>query len=111
MGNWIRLRRALLTLAIFSLLIGISSAPSQIAAQEGLAELLTLNINAGFDGRFRLNQWMPVHVEINNQGDAITGRIVVRPETSGNALLNTFSAPVELPRNSSDALSLYHGAQ
>jgi hypothetical protein len=77
------------------------------AAAQGLEELLSISVNAGYDTRFRPEQWTPLHIEINNQGDAVQGRLVVRPETSGNALANTFSTPVDIAPNTTQSIFLY----
>lgn len=74
-------------------------------------DLVTLNAQPAFDGLFRANQWMPLRVEIENNGGAIQGAIVLRPETSGSALPNTFSVPVDLPANTTQSLFLYASAR
>lgn len=98
-------RLTLLTVSVILLLSFNVSSPAR--AQENISELLSLNVDPAFDGRFRANQWMPLRISIQNQGDAINGRVVVRPETSGGGLPNTYSTPVEIPSNSSQALFLY----
>jgi hypothetical protein len=68
---------------------------------------IKLTVNAGFDGSFRENQWVPVYIRISNDGDDVTGRLVVRPETSNNAVNNTFSVPIELQKGARKAVFLY----
>lgn len=85
--------------------------PTPTHAQAGLSELLTLSVRAGYDGAFRGNMWLPVRVEVANDGDDLDGVIVVRPETSGSAITNTFTAPVSLPNGSRQALFLYISAR
>lgn len=79
----------------------------QSTQAQGLSALVTLAVSPGFDGYFRAHQWMPLRVTVQNNGDAVTGRLVVRPETSGNALTNTFSTPVDLPSGSNQVIWLY----
>lgn len=76
-------------------------------ADAQVEELLSISVRAGFDGRFRENQWTPLLVRLENRGNPISGSLVVRPETSGSGLPNTFSTPVDLPTNSSQSLFLY----
>lgn len=86
-------------LSVAVLLMGFAP-PAQVP-------VITLAARAGFDGRFRDSEWMPVIVEVRNDGDAMTGQLVVRPETSGAGVTNRFSAPVELPNGASQTITLY----
>lgn len=93
-------------LAILACLLPVLITGQSTQAQ-GLSALVTLTVRPGFDGYFRAHQWMPLRITVQNNGDAITGRLVVRPETSGNALTNTFSTPVDLPSGSNQVIWLY----
>lgn len=88
---------------ILLLAILILSPSPALKAQQDLVEM---NVRAGFDGRFRHNLWMPIQVNITNNGDPIEGRLVVRPERS-NALTNVFSTPVSLATGASQVIFLY----
>ncbi|RMF80131.1 MAG: hypothetical protein D6737_09120 [Chloroflexi bacterium] len=79
-------------------------APPQ---QQGLTSLLEISAEAGYDGLFRENAWLPVLIEVSNQGDDITGRLVIRPETSGNAVNNTYSIPIDMPNGARKSAFLY----
>ena len=96
---------------ILMMLLAMTLAPTPSLAQNTIQEIVELDVSAGFDGYYRPNQWLPLRVTIANNGDAITGHLVVRPETSGNALLNTFSTPLDLPAGSNQALFLYISAR
>ena len=96
---------------ILMMLMAITLAPTPSLAQNTIQEIVELDVSAGFDGYYRPNQWLPLRVTIENNGDAITGNLVVRPETSGNALLNTFSTPLDLPAGSNQVLFLYISAR
>lgn len=74
--------------------------PAQVAVIEMTAQ-------AGFDGRFRDSAWLPVTVQVRNEGDSVSGRLVVRPETSGAGITNTFSAPVDLPTGAAQSITFY----
>lgn len=71
------------------------------------APIITMSVEAGFDGRFRDNEWMPVIVALRNDGDGVSGRLVVRPETSGTGIINTYSAPVALPSGANQTVMFY----
>ncbi len=68
---------------------------------------ITLNVQAGFNGYFRDSQWTPVIIQAANSGDDASGRLVVRPETSGAGLLNTYSTPITLARGAQQTAFLY----
>lgn len=71
------------------------------------AQSVSLGVQAGYDGLFRENQWLPLYIQASNDGPAIDGRLVVRPETSGNAVINTYSLPISLPEGSRKTAFLY----
>jgi hypothetical protein len=72
-----------------------------------LPSLITLAVDAGFDGNFRENQWLPVYVQAANDGADVEGSLVVRPATSDNGVTNTYSVPISLPQGSRKAVFLY----
>jgi hypothetical protein len=84
-----RRRHNLLLLPVI-LLLTVFAAPAQ-------AQGITLEVEAGFDSFFRENQWFPIRVQASNAGADRSGRLVLRPETSGKAFSNTFSTALELP--------------
>jgi hypothetical protein len=96
-------RAAVWALAALLLALGGSAA----AQTGGLQALLELRVDAGYDGHFRELTWMPVRVSVINNGPEVSGRLVVRPETSGEGISNTFSAPVLLPQGAQQTLFLY----
>lgn len=90
------------SLLLVSLLLLTGFAPP---AQQDTA--LTLSVSAGYDGLFRENLWFPLLVQVSNDGEDVSGRLVVRPERSGSAFTNTFSTPVEMPSGSRKNVFLY----
>ena len=92
----------LLILFLIIFLVAGFAPPAQIAPVP-----ITLSVEAGFDGSFREDQWMPVYIRVSNDGDDVEGRLVVRPETSNNAVDNTYSLPIILPQGSRKAVFLY----
>lgn len=93
------------------LLIGLAALlalAGGTAAQSGEVQaLIELRVDAGYDGHFRELEWMPVRVRLVNNGPDVTGRLVVRPETSGDAITNTFSTPVVLSQGAQQTAWLY----
>ena len=85
------------------LLLLVGFAPPQ----QETAPAINLVVSAGFDGLFRANEWFPLLVRVSNDGDDVTGRVVVRPERAGGAFTNTFSAPVDMPAGSRKIVFLY----
>jgi hypothetical protein len=85
----------------------ISSTVQAAPPEQTLPGTITLSVEAGFDGRFREYNWMPVIIRASNEGDDVTGRLVVRPETSTDAVTNTFSTPINLPSGGQQTVFLY----
>ncbi len=94
-------------LVLVCVLVVLSFLVFSVPTAGQLTDLISISADAGFDGRFRPDQWMPVKINVENQGSDLTGHIVLRPETSGSGLPNTFSTPVDLPRGSSQSFFLY----
>ncbi len=80
------------------LFLALTFAPLQ--AQERFQDVIEMSVEVGFDSFFRPNQWTPVRVELKNNGESVSGRLVIRPETSGTVVGNAFSAPIDLPSGS-----------
>lgn len=93
---------------LLGLLTGLTllAAGARAPAQD-VTPLLTLAVSAGYEGLFRENAWLPLRVQAGNDGDDFSGRLVVRPETSGSAFTNTFSVPLDLPSGSRKTVFLY----
>jgi hypothetical protein len=68
---------------------------------------LTLTIDPGFEGNFRADQWTPILARVENTGPDLEGRLVIRPETSVNAVSNTYSLPLSMPQGSRKSAFLY----
>lgn len=64
-----------------------------------------LEIAVGFAGYFEPDRWLPVRAQLENDGEDVTGRLVVRPETSGAGIPNTFSTPVTLAAGGRQAVT------
>ncbi len=82
---------------IVILIIMLVFAWSPAGAQGNFVDVIEMSVEVGFDSFFRPGDWTPVVVRLKNNGESLTGRVVIRPETSGTVVGNAFSAPVELP--------------
>ncbi|HTP10795.1 MAG TPA: hypothetical protein VMP08_21225 [Anaerolineae bacterium] len=90
--------RCVVTLLVIALLL----TPALAAAREPNA--VTLSAEAGFDGYYRVGKWLPVYVQLQNDGPAINGRVEVVLPDSGSV---TYQYPVELPTQSRKEITLY----
>lgn len=86
------------------LLLAALSFTNLVQAQDNP---ITLTVDAGFAGYFRDSEWMPVIIHATNEGDDVSGRLVVRPETSGSGITNTYSTLVTLPSGAQQTAFLY----
>ncbi len=97
MSSRFMLKRSASLTVILVLLTGtlLAFAPARTAAAQ--SEGLRLQVFPGFDGYFREYDWLPVQVQVTNDGEDVSGRLVIRPETSGDGIPNAYSVPVTLP--------------
>jgi len=86
------------------LVLCLSFYPTRSIHAQTDTSAITLTARAGFDGAFRDSQWLPIRVRAENNGAAVSGRLVVRPETSGGGVLGTFSAPITLPEGAQQVI-------
>ncbi len=93
-----------------TLLIIVFLASGFVQAQSSSTSV-SLSVEAGFDGTFRENDWIPVYINVTNDGDGIDGRLVVRPETSSGAVRDTYSIPISLPNGAQKSVFLYITAE
>lgn len=88
-----RLLRYVLIVSI--LLIGLA-IPLQ-AQDDRLTEIIDLSVSVGYESFFRPGEWFPVRIEVSNNGESLTGRLVIRPGTSGTVVGNAYSTAIDLP--------------
>ena len=81
-------------IAILLLLTGL---PPPVSAQGDFRDVIEMSVEVGFDSYFRPEQWTPIRIKLKNNGESVSGRLVVRPETSGTVVGNPFSTPIDLP--------------
>jgi hypothetical protein len=70
---------------------------------------VTLDARAGYDGYFKPNNWIPIHVVIANEGADIDGHIQVVSEDNWQKI--TYTQPAVLPTHSRKQFTLYVYAQ
>ena len=95
MGRVMVFRRSIARGMLAAALLLCLIAP--LAAQSSLQDVIEISAEVGFDSFFRVGQWTPVRVQLRNNGDSLSGRLVIRPETSGTVVGNAFSTALELP--------------
>lgn len=88
----------LVLLALASLLI-----PAAVGLAQGGQEM---KVEAGFDGLFKAETWLPVRVTVSNEGAALDARVQCRLR-QGSPSSDVFSVPVSLPSHSRKELTLY----
>lgn len=88
-------------IAAVVLLAGAAPARAQLAVD------VTLTVDAGFGGFYRVDAWMPVRVDLVNAGDAVRGQLIVRPETNPNTITNAYATPVDLAAGARQTVTLY----
>jgi hypothetical protein len=90
--------------AAIVLIIALWLSPALALAQEPAA--VKLSAQAGLDGYYRIGQWLPLRVQLENSGAAIDGRVeVVLPRPDGGHL--TYRYPLSLPTQSRKEITLY----
>ncbi len=91
----------------FILVTFFNGSHSLLAQDSGRTDTLQMGVSAGFGGVFREGMWLPLRVRVRNDGPAIVGKLIVRPETSGRVVSNAYSAPIDLPTGSDKTAFLY----
>ena len=96
--------------SFFLLLIGLlGTVFLPAAAQSGEAETttgITMSASLGFDGFYKSESWVPVHVTVANTGPAVEGevRLTVGSNAVGDRVV--YNAPISLPTQSNKRVTL-----
>ena len=102
-------------LCILGLLIGgtqpAASAPNDQDTQSQDAGSVRMDVRAGFDGAGRVGGWVPLDVQLVNEGSEIKANVQVVVDQPGGRITysfvaTTFSLPVVLPRLSNRRFSM-----
>ncbi|MBC8161165.1 MAG: hypothetical protein H7Z42_08085 [Roseiflexaceae bacterium] len=91
-------RLLLLCMAVFTLLLPASTAQGQQPAP------ITITVEAGFGGTYRIREWFPVHVTVANDGPDVRGWLEWRVS---NQSQGRFRQDIELPRGSRKQVTFY----
>jgi hypothetical protein len=96
-------QKILFGILLSALLAGLWGGTWQVHAQ---AEAVNLTARAGFDGYCKENQWVPIHVEVENTGPDLKADVQVSYKKGGDAK-STTSMDIELPATSRKEFFLY----
>src|SRR5438270_6368324 len=108
-------RAVLGVLMLFGLLMGgaqpVASAPDDQDPQSQDAGSVRMDVRAGFDGAGRIGGWVPLDLQLVNEGSEIKANVqVVVDQPGGRSTYSyvptTFSLPVVLPRLSNRRFSM-----
>jgi hypothetical protein len=84
----------------------VALAAGAVGRAQGVISV-ALALRPGFDGAYRPDTWLPVHITVANSGDALAGRLIARPETNGRALASAYSTAIDLPAGTTKTAFLY----
>jgi hypothetical protein len=65
-----------------------------------------LRLEAGYDGYFRPNLWMPLLINVNNSGPELTGELRVTSNTTAGLATNAYSVDIDLATQASKQVAL-----
>lgn len=66
---------------------------------------VTMEVSASFAGHFKYGEWLPLHIDLANDGPALHAE--VRADSVAAGAQTTYAAPVELPAGARKRLTLY----
>ncbi|MBN1965494.1 MAG: hypothetical protein JW910_12665, partial [Anaerolineae bacterium] len=72
---------------------------------------IVMTIQAGYGLHFRPDYWLPLFITVSNDGPDVRGSLRVRAETNAGLGDTTYSAPIDLPRQSRKQVFLYIAPQ
>ncbi len=91
---------------LFFILISVLLFPAKGYAD---TETVVMDASVGFDNNYRLINWTPITVDLENKGDDIDGRVEVL--VSNNQMSSSlYTVPAVLPKNSKKRVHLYINA-
>lgn len=88
---------------LVTLLAPIWQTPPVATAQQNNA--IRMNIQAGYDGHYRRNQWFPVTITISNDGADVQGVIEWRLPAQTNS--DSFHQYIDLPRGANKRITMH----
>lgn len=91
-----------------ALLLALGAPAGSGAAPAGQPTGLTMTVRAGYDGHYKLGEWFPVQVMLNNTGQSLD-RAEVQVNATGNNdwRIATYARQVDLPAPARKRITLY----
>ncbi len=93
------------SVAVAILLLLVSAVPS--SAHAGQTNPVVIKLEAGFEGYFRPDRWVPLLVSVSNDGPDISGELRVTSNGTFGLTDNAYKTSIELPTGSSKQIFLY----
>ncbi|MEZ4640085.1 MAG: hypothetical protein R2873_33405 [Caldilineaceae bacterium] len=90
--------------AILALLL-LARAGSPAAFAQDTMNGLSMDARAAFDGYFKYGEWLPIWVELENQGRDLDAQVQVTINSRNGPI--TYAAPAELPGGARKRIVLY----
>ncbi len=103
-GRVLHRRRLLTALLVLATLLPALAAPARPVAA---APAVRVGARANFDGNYQPGQWVPVTVELTNDGAPVTGDVVAEVSSVGSGDPTRYFQRVELPTRARKVLTLY----
>lgn len=99
--------RRVVSLSVLLLMALFWLVPGPAAAQGGGA--ITMTAEAGYDGYYKGEYWVPIQVTVANNGPAIEGalQVEVGNNFTGSQAQVIYSSPISLPTQSNKRVTLY----
>ncbi|MCC7206683.1 MAG: hypothetical protein IT323_05220, partial [Anaerolineae bacterium] len=66
-----------------------------------------LTVDVGFDGYFRSGDWVPVRINVSNDGSDIQGELRASATDLYGSPVDVYSVPIDLPTQSAKRIFLY----
>jgi len=104
MAHTTKIRKTIGNRLVLSLILALTLLSVLGIEARAQDDKLTLQVEAGFDGYYRSNTWMPVHVVAANEGADINGAIVIQLDDNGKT--TTYRQPAVLPTHSRKRFTL-----
>lgn len=98
---WSNIRKT----AVLAILVLVTFGSASGAGAQSPAGGLQMAARAAFGGYFKYGEWLPVWVELENNGPDLEAE--VRVQVTGNGRTTVFAVPVELPSVSRKKLPVY----
>lgn len=93
------------SLGLPSSVYGMTSQAVDLWQQTAQTSLINMHVFAAFEGNLKFGEWLPIWVELENNGNDLLGEVQVRVIGSGGTMV--FTAPAEMPTASHKRITLY----